>query len=375
MNQAEISLELRATAPRAPEALRQRVSAIAADEPERRGRLLRLPTATRAHRTAFALAAVLAVAVGSALVAGLLAGGGGHKSASFSAEKDRIDNHSSAGGGAGSADAGAATATVPQALRGFAKPPAAAAAAKPKGAAPFGPARIPPGLRLQDYQVSLGVRVKDGDALSKATVQAMRWTRSMGGYVAQVSYGTAGAKNGESDLVLRVPVGKVQDAIQKLSSLGTLQSQHVSVTDLQEQVNAQTKQIIVLSRRIRAIVKRLQAGGLSVDQEAQLRAELAADRAELGAVTQAKAATVRRGRLSRIDLTLTTHRSSAVAPPSKPGRFGQALHDAGRILAAEAAIVLYALIVVGPLALLALAAWLAARAGRRRSAERLLARS
>ena len=33
------------------------------------------------------------------------------------------------------------------------------------------------------------------------------------------------------------------------------------------------------------------------------------------------------------------------------------------------------LIVVGPLALLALAAWLAARAGRRRQSERLLARS
>jgi hypothetical protein len=92
-------------------------------------------------------------------------------------------------------------------------------------------------------------------------------------------------------------------------------------------------------------------------------------------VTQAKSATVRQGRLSRIELELTTHKSSVVAPPSKPGRFGQALHNAGRVLAAEAAIVLYALVVVGPLALLALAAWLAARAGRRRSAERLLARS
>ena len=172
--------------------------------------------------------------------------------------------------------------------------------------------------------------MKDGDALSKATVEAMRWTRSVGGYVAQVSYGTAGTKTGESHLILRVPVGKVQDAIQKLSSLGTLQSQHVSVTDLQDQVNAQTKRIIVLSRRIQAIVKRLQAGGLSVDQEAQLRAELAADRAELGAVTQAKSATVRQGRLSRIQLELTTHRSSVVAPPAKPGRFGQALHNAGR---------------------------------------------
>jgi hypothetical protein len=373
MNPTEITLELRATAPRAPEALRQRVAAIAADEPERRGSLLRLPAAPRRHRTAFALAAVLAVAVGSALVAGLL-GSGSHKSATqrFDSELSLPATSTTSSSGGGSDSAGA--------IRGIHKAAGASAGAKLQrqkapAASRFNPATIPPSLRLQDYQVYLGVRVKDEDALSKATVQAMRWTRAFGGYVAHVSYGTAGSKNGESQLVLRVPVTKVQDAIQKLSSLGTLQSQHVSVTDLQDQVNAQSKRIIVLSRRIQAIVKRLQAGGLSVDQEAQLRAELAADRAELGAVTQAKSATVRRGRLSRIELELTTHKSSVAAPPSKPGRFGQALHDAGRILAAEAAIVLYALIVVGPLALLALAAWLAARAGRRRQSERLLARS
>src|SRR4051794_23807032 len=176
MNPSEITLELRATAPRAPEALRQRVAAIAADEPERRGRLLRLPAAPRRHRAAFALAAVLVVAVGSALVAGLLGGSGGHKNASHfeNQMKDTslptINNHATAGGGSA---AGAGTT------------PAGMAAAAPKAANPgalqhqksaaraFQPATIPASLRLQDYQVYLGVRVKDEDALSKATVQAM----------------------------------------------------------------------------------------------------------------------------------------------------------------------------------------------------------
>src|SRR5437763_13034386 len=109
MNPTEITHELRATAPRAPEALRQRVAAIAADEPERRGRLLRLPAAPRRHRAALALAAVLVVAVGSALVAGLVGGdGGGRKSANFDFEKTPINNHATAGGGS-SAGAGAAT--------------------------------------------------------------------------------------------------------------------------------------------------------------------------------------------------------------------------------------------------------------------------
>jgi hypothetical protein len=362
MNQAEISRELRATAPRAPEALRERVAAIATAEPERRGRLLRLPVAPR-YRAAFALAAVVAVAVCGAVVAGIVHSGS-HKSASneFRSQVE-IQNGASAGGGA---SRGAST--VPGA---FAAPRAAAQKQNALDKA----ARIPPGTRLQDYEVSLRVRVKDQDALSKATVDAMRWTRSAGGYVAKVSYDTPGAKTGESYLVLRVPVGKVQAAIQQLSGLGTLESQHVSVTDLQDQVNAQTKRIIVLSRRIEAIAKQLAAGGLSVDQEARLRAELEASRQELRAITQAKAATVRRGRLARIELELTTKKQSVVAPPSKPGRVGGALHDAGRILAAEAAIALYALIVAGPFLLIGVAAWLAARAGRRRASERLLARS
>ena len=358
MNQAEISLELRATAPRAPEALRQRVAAIATVEPEPRGRLLRLPVAP-SRRAAFALAAAFALLVGSALVAGIVRSGSGSKRAT--------DNFMSSKDLPGPVSNGASAPALEKRARAAA---GAAAAAKAAGLGQF-----PPSTRLQDYQVSLRVRVKDQDALSKATVDAMRWTRSAGGYVARVSYDTPGARTGDSYLVLRVPVGKVQAAIQQLSGLGTLESQHVSVTDLQDQVNAQTKRIIVLSRRIEAIAKRLAAGGLSVDAEARLRAELDARRAELRAVTQAKSATVRRGRLSRVELELTTRKQSVVAPPAKPGRVGGALHDAGRILAAEAAYLLLALIVVGPFLLVGVAAWRAARAGRRRASERLLARS
>ena len=102
MNPTEITLELRATAPRAPEALRQRVAAIAADEPERRGSLLRLPAAPGRHRAAFALAAVLAVAVGSALVAGLV-GSGSHKNATghfYNQQSMRRPRDAPAGGSA-----------------------------------------------------------------------------------------------------------------------------------------------------------------------------------------------------------------------------------------------------------------------------------
>ena len=200
----------------------------------------------------------------------------------------------------------------------------AEAATAPRPTRPFDPATIPPSLRLQDYQVYLGVRVKDEDALSKATVQAMRWTRSArrlrrAGLLRH--RGLEDAASPTSSCACRS--ARCRTRSRSFSSLGTLQSQHVSVTDLQGQVNAQTKRIIVLSRRIQAIVKRLQAGGLSVDQEAQLRAELAADRAELAAVTQSKAAHRPAGPALPHPARADDAQGSVVAPPSKPGRFGQ----------------------------------------------------
>jgi hypothetical protein len=243
---------------------------------------------------------------------------------------------------------------------------------------PFTPSALPPaGLRLQDYDVQLGVRVADAAALSKATVAAMRWTREHGGYVARVSYDTpkTGAR-GNSELVLRVPVGQVQAAMQRFSALGALTSQHVAIQDLQGTVNAQTKRIITLNRSIAAILRQLQFTQ-TVDKTAQLQAQLAAARQELAATTRAKRATVVQGRLAHVYLTLSTKAAKrhVVAPPHRPGRIQRGLDDAGTLLAKEVAVLLYGLVVVAPFLLIAAALLLAARAQRRRTDRRLLARS
>jgi hypothetical protein len=222
--------------------------------------------------------------------------------------------------------------------------------------------------------VRLGVRVKD---LSKATTAAMRWTRAHGGYVASVSYDTPkpGAR-GEAELILRVPVSQVQQAMTRFAGLGTLTSQHTSIQDLQGTVNAQTKRIITLNRRIAAILKALEQTQ-TVETTARLQAELAARRQELAGVKAAKRATVVKGRLSRIYLTLTTKaaKKHVVAPPSKPGRIERRLDAAGDVLARELAILLYALVVVAPFVLIG-AAWLVGmRAVKRRADRRLLAQS
>jgi len=132
----------------------------------------------------------------------------------------------------------------------------------------------------------------------------MRWTRANGGFVARVSYDTPNRHRG----LLRAPAARCRSAgcrpaLQRFSSLGTLTSQHVSIQDLQGTVNSQTKRIITLNRRIGAILTTLQTTQ-TVDKTARLQAELAARRQELAALTVAKAATVRQGRLAHIYLEL-----------------------------------------------------------------------
>ena len=87
-------------------------------------------------------------------------------------------------------------------------------------------------------------------------------------------------------------------------------------------------------------------------------------------MSQRRATLFRQGAYAKISLSLTTRKSAA--QPTQPGRFGRFWGDAGDILGKEAIVVLYALVVAGPFALLAALAVLGERARRRRAATRLL---
>jgi uncharacterized protein DUF4349 len=385
MSPSDIERQLRESAPPAPDALRDRVRTIVARERAPRRAFRFTP-----RRASLALVGAVVVAGGgAAVVAGLVSSGSEKRAVPPSSDEvfmrpqsgtstnvtggleegrlKRLPSH----GGVAAAVPKLQESTPDLSVAQLAQP-------LPTQSADVAPTPLPPaGLRLQDYDVSLGVRVADSAALSKATVAAIRWTRTFGGFVARVSYDTPGSnKRGEADLVLRVPVSKVQDAMRRFSSLGTLTSQHVSIQDLQGRVNAQTKRIITLNRRIGAILKELD-GSLTVDRQARLQAELAARKQELAAVTSQKRATVTQGRLAHVYLTLTTKakHTQGTAVPHKPGRIERRLDDAWRVLAQELAVLLYGLVVVAPFALLAAAGLAAARVQRRRTDRRVLARS
>jgi hypothetical protein len=216
----------------------------------------------------------------------------------------------------------------------------------------------------------LTLRVKDRADLSARTSQAMRLTRALGGYVASAVYNVPG-KRGASALVLRVPIDHVQQALDAFSAYGTIVSQRIAVKDVQRRVDELGSTLAILRKDITRIERALD-GPLTPGQRAALEQRLAGDRRRIKTLTSTMDAITRRAQLARVVLTLVTARSHAAATR---GRFERTIDDAGSVLAREGEILLYALLVVGPLLAVGGAAIAVGRAQRRRSDRRLLERA
>ncbi len=346
MTSAEIITELRSTRPAAPPALRARLDVLTTREAAPRSAprpVSRLLGRRRSLLVALPAAAVLAVA--SAGAVGLLQGGSSDTEL-VATSREALTQESAAKAGedavtaAPSTGVGSAGAVAPGPTTG----------------------------RAQRVSATLTVKVPDNDALSQSTQEALDVTQALGGYVVSVSYATA--EDGTASLLLRVPTDSVQEAITRLSALGTIVTQQVQIDDLQEQIDALGRRVVALRAQIARLSAQLSEEGLSAEARATLVARRAAARDELAAVTADRTARTAEAELATVQLTLVTERGATVAPV--PSRIDRALDEAGQILAWEAALVLYALVLVGPLVVLAGAVWWGHRLLSRRADERLL---
>jgi Domain of unknown function (DUF4349) len=327
----EISRELRATAPPAPEDLRERVHEIAARE-----------EAPRPRRVAFRRIAVVALAALVVLTA----------AAALTRSRDG-GGSSSAPGEREAADRRAPTVALQK---------DAAPQTGEFGEALSGRAALPPAQRFQDYRAGITLRVDDADDLSAKAQRAMRDARRMGGFVASVNFATE-SDDGTARLVLRVPVGRIQEAVATFSELGTIVAQDVAINDLQPQASRLSSTIARHKERIAELTANARR---TPAEEAELRSR----RAALQTLTRRLQRLTNVARYATVTLELTT---APAAENEEPGAFGRFWEDASTILLTELIWLLYALVVAGPFVLLAVLAVLAERVRRRRSADALLA--
>jgi uncharacterized protein DUF4349 len=331
---------LRGASPAAPEALRARVLAAA-------------PAARRRHslpprRLALVvLPAALAIAVGAAVVHGIV--GSGPTVAGPPPVERTVVNGSAA-----------------------AKPSPSVAAKSSAGAFSTAQPSVGNGSRLQHTVASLEVRVPDDSHLTSATTKATQIVTSLGGYAQSVVYRSARNGGGSAYLELRVPAQNARAAVARLGALGTLVSQQLSVTDLKQMLVAQSQRIAQLRRRVAALAKAVADPSLPDAQRVLLRIQLAEARRSLTQALHARSGTVASGVTASVSLDLTTAPGKAAVVHHR-GRLGRMLHSAVGFLALEGTIVLYALVVLSPLVLLTLLVWWARAARRRRDERRLLA--
>jgi uncharacterized protein DUF4349 len=332
-NEMTVVTLLRAHAPVAPDSLRERVLAL---EPVRRRSSRRF--------TLVAVGAAAIAAVGVALVHGFVSTG--KQPVAQSWPPVTVE-------GSGS------LASPPLSSRAHAAPKTFDQAAAAKAQAVTGSSG-----RLQHTDASLELSVATDNDLAKATTRAVRVATSLGGYAQSVHY----ASHGNAILDLRIPAEAVQTAISRLSALGTLVSQKISITDLQQRLKTQSDEIGQLRRRIAAVQTALKDSSLPDAQRVLLQIKLAESKRALAQRLHARQGTVTAGTMAHVALQIET-KKSIVAPSHKRGRIGRMLHSAVGFLALEGIIVLFALIVASPIALVAFLIWL----WRRKSVDRLLA--
>jgi Domain of unknown function (DUF4349) len=316
MSQRDLVAELRAARREAPAEVRARVRLIAAADTT--------PVARRRLRWRRAL--VVAVPVAAAIAAAIVLGRPTHSPPT----------------------------AVPVERAGLAH---GSAASPPLKAAP---APAPSAGRVQSYGAWLALRVPTPDAVSNGVKRALRIAKSLGGYAGSVHARTA-ARSGSADLTLKIPRAHIQEAIARLSAIGTITAERVDVQDLQAGLNATERTIARLQRQL----AELRSG----PQSPQTASRIAALTRRIEKLQRTEAATIRSARYATVRLHLAT-----AAPKPKSTHHGP-LHGLGVAFRWIGIAAVYTLALGAPLLLVAWLAWIATRTIRRRREDALLSRS
>lgn len=324
MSQRDLAAELRGSRIAAPPELRERVRLIAAAD--------RTPVRRLTWRRALVVALPAAAAVAAAAVF-TLPGGKTPTAAPTTLES---------------------TAAKPGSAKAFGAPADSARGSATQLAIPSAKTRV------QVYGAELALRLESATAVSDAVKSALRIAGSLGGYPTSV-HASSQAKDASADLVLKIPRTHVQEAITRLSALGTITGERVDIQDKQAGLNAAGRTIA----RLQAEIARLGAR----PQSAETAARIAALRAQVARLQRAGAETRRSAHYATVRLHLT---SAKAVVPAKDGT--GPLHGVVVALTWLGIGAVYALALGTPLVLLALLAWFVVRVVRRRREDALLSR-
>jgi len=169
---------------------------------------------------------------------------------------------------------------------------------------------------------------------------------------------------------LLIPSARLDDAMAAFSDIDAVRARHEATADITAPTVSSAELLKESRARIDSLLTQLEGAETGEEQEA-IEAELRHERRHASRLAGQLDHLHKRADFSRVSLQIETGGDD---DSSGGGAWGidDALHDAGHVLTVAAAVTLIAVAILGPIALIALLAWLTHRAWVRRERRRVL---
>jgi hypothetical protein len=235
-------------------------------------------------------------------------------------------------------------------------------------------APLPPGHRDIERSASVVLGTKPGE-VSAAAAKVYTAVHAADGIVlhSSVQSGSKGATG--ASFALLIPSRKLDDALAAFSSIAEVRERHDATADITEPTVSAAEELTDSNAAIEGLLKEL-AGVETEAERESVEARLREERHHHASIRASLDHLNERAAMSEVTVRIVTGSGAGVTPAGKGSdggwSVGDALHDAGQILTIAAGIILVALAVLAPIALIALALWLTNRFRLRRQRERAL---
>jgi hypothetical protein len=188
-----------------------------------------------------------------------------------------------------------------------------------------------------------------------------------------VDSGAKGATGAIFELL--IPTGRVDDALASISQIAEVRARHDASNDITAPTVGAAEELADSNASIEGLLKELGNAETESEREA-VEVRLREERRRHAAIRSSLDHLRERGAMSEVTVRIVTSHGAGATPAGdgSDGNWGvgDALHDAGHILTIAAGVLLIALAVLAPIALIALLVWLTNRFRVRRLRERTL---
>jgi Domain of unknown function (DUF4349) len=250
--------------------------------------------------------------------------------------------------------------------------------AVPLAAPPLAPTENAPsfaGHRDIERSASIVLGTKPG-GVTEAASKVYEAVHAANGIVlnSSVQSGSKGATGASFELL--IPSRKLDDTLATFSRIAEVRERHDATSDITKPTVGATEELADSNATVESLLKELGDAETETEREA-VEARLREERRRHAAIKGSLERLHKRASMSEVSVRIVTDHGAGVVPPgAKSGSgdwsVGDALHDAGHILQIAAGVLLIALAVLAPIALIALLIWIANRFRVRRLRERTL---